>query len=159
MFPDALPQLLQTGFSLLTQAAAEVLLPLSAVWWKFLLTGPMESSGTARLRKTSASFLPDLVSKIASTTHCGLLYTSFQREVCHLFHPLITKYNPNITHNWIIKSYRRYKSMEKALYLMQKTSVSFLLLSSFRQQSWENEGRRMLSRPLPNMFIANLASL
>lgn len=49
--------------------------------------------------------------------------------------------------------------MEKALYLMQKTSVSFLLLSSFRQQSWENEGRRMLSRPLPNMFIANLVTL
>lgn len=47
--------------------------------------------------------------------------------------------------------------MEKALYLMQKTSVSFLLLSSFRQQSRENEGRRPL--PLPNMFIANLASL
>lgn len=46
--------------------------------------------------------------------------------------------------------------MEKALYLMQKTSASFFLLSSFRQQSWENEGRRMFPKPLPNMLKANL---
>lgn len=105
-----------------------MVLLLSEIWWMFLLTlFPRKALG-ARLRKVSTTFLRILVSKIQSTQHCGLLSTlHFKQRVCHLFCPLITKYKANITHYWIIRSYRRFKFMAKALYLMHKASARFFL--------------------------------